>query len=150
MGDYPLDENYSDESFIVQMKDMRMVSRNIAHYYLITAPYLARAGQLCYSGNDVELKQLENQNRSKVIEYFSTLVIMSFQLPKVQELIEKEEYKFKDGVDLLTKLWTVDQTGITSSEIVKWWFDYSKVLVAAGLVQAYDMRDTDKGSFRRY
>lgn len=147
---FPVDENYSDEGYVVQMRDMRMVSRNIAHYYLITSPYLAKAARLAYSGNQVEVKRFENRERSVMIEYFSTLVIMSSQLPRVEDEINKGEYSFKSGRELLEKLWTADNKRVNSMDIVYWFLDYSQALIKSGLINAYDMRDSTLKSYRKY
>lgn len=144
-----IDHYGGDDSYITQMRDIYLVSRNIAHWYLLTSPYIAYAGRLSYIKSSGAKKQ-ENLNRSRLIDYFSTLVIMSCRLPRVRDELKKGKYHFKDGPELLDKLWTADLNRTKSTVLVQWWYDYADALIKAGLITAYEIQKSDRAAFRSF
>ena len=133
-----------EDGFVVQMRDMRTVSRNIAELYTKGAPHIAQAATYSYLVGE-EARRNENQARRNAIFYFKDLVLITATLPEVldERVIKKHlaEPMFNDAIDLLAKLDTADQKELKSPTLQKMWLQYAKLLVKADLINAYKMSE---------
>jgi hypothetical protein len=138
-----------------QMSDKFMVSRNIAELYIKTVPYMCEATRLGYKKSDNEEKDdnkaRENWNRQKAIYYFSDLVMISYHLPSVQEIIKEfnqsedtaDHVSFNNGFELWTRILKSEARNTLSEDLGKWFLEYSRILVKAKLINQYDEENAE-------
>jgi hypothetical protein len=133
-----------DDSFIMQMRDMRTVSKNIADLYIKTAPHIGQAAELSYVGGE-EARRVENMARKNAVFYFKSLVLITCNLPQVidKKIIEKniDNPMFTDADTLCRLLDTANPAKMTSQTLQRLWLQYSKLLVKADLINAYKMSE---------
>lgn len=137
------DNRQKSQDYIFRLKELYAIPRQVTEYHLKIQPYLVNAMIAAYNMNE----EAEGVNRAKIAEYFGMIVSTTICLANVKEIWEEKHKDNKDLIEFTKKIAAYAQKKIRTSEIFHMYQDYAEVLNEAGLLEAYDRRESLEDSW---
>lgn len=131
-GDQP-----GGQDFIFRLRDEYAIPRAVTDWYLKLSPYISMALRSAFVGD----QETENEHRMKFSYYFSNIVISTIMLAGVKPLFEKKfpELSIRN---FILKINAYAKSETKSSEMLDMFLAYTEILTEAGLLEAYDRKES--------
>lgn len=139
----------TNQENVFRLRDEFAIPRVVTDLHIKIQPYLNKALIAAYNVDE----EVENENRANIAYYFGSLVTTTMALPSIKGGWEKKYAEIKDQWatknpsmknlrEFALRISRYAKDHIKTSELFSMYLAYAEVLSEAGLLEAYDRRES--------